>query len=95
MHILRIEHPVPTFEAWKEAFDSDPMQRRASGVRGYRVMRPSDDPSYVLVDLEFDGEAEAEAFGARLRELWRGAEAAGIMRNPQARIVEVAESRAL
>ena len=27
MHILRIEHPVPDYDAWKEAFDSDPISR--------------------------------------------------------------------
>jgi hypothetical protein len=25
MPILRIEHPVPDFDAWKTAFDSDPL----------------------------------------------------------------------
>jgi len=33
MHILRIEHPVPNFDAWKKAFDSDPLGREQSGVR--------------------------------------------------------------
>lgn len=27
MHVLRIEHPVPDFDAWKEAFDNDPVRR--------------------------------------------------------------------
>ena len=27
VHILRIEHPVPDYDAWKEAFDSDPISR--------------------------------------------------------------------
>jgi hypothetical protein len=27
MHILRIEHPVPDYDAWKQAFDSDPLNR--------------------------------------------------------------------
>jgi hypothetical protein len=33
MYILRIEHPVPDFEGWKTAFDSDPVGREKSGVR--------------------------------------------------------------
>jgi hypothetical protein len=36
MHILRIEHPVPNYNAWKAAFDSDPIDREGSGVRRYR-----------------------------------------------------------
>ncbi len=93
MHILRIEHPVPQFDAWKEAFDSDPVHREQSGVRSYRTLRPIDDRNYVLVDLEFDGSTEAEAFLAALRELWGRVEGR-IMVSPQARIVEVVESKA-
>ena len=40
MHILRIEHPVPDYDAWKEAFDSNPISREHSGVRRYRILRP-------------------------------------------------------
>jgi hypothetical protein len=92
MTILQIEHPVRDFDAWKIAFDSDPVGRREGGVRRYRVYRPTDDPNYVVVDLELDGPAEAEAFLARLRELWSRAVAQGLIRDPQARILEVAET---
>lgn len=53
-----------------------------------------DDPGYVAVDLEFETVAEAESFLAALRELWRRAEAEGLIVRPQARIVEVAENAA-
>lgn len=90
MHILRIEHPVPNFDAWKEAFDSDPINREQSGVRRYRVFRPIDDPNYVMIDLEFDSAGEAEAVHAALRELWGRVE---VMHSPQARIAEAVESK--
>ena len=93
MSILRIEHPVRDFEAWKETFDSDPVGREQSGVRRYRVLRPIDDPNYVMVDLEFDSSSEAEAFGAALRGLWRRVEAEGLISSPRARIVEVVEGK--
>jgi hypothetical protein len=64
MPILRIEHPVPDFDAWREAFDGDPIGREQSGVRRHRVLRPVDDPSYVMIDLEFDSPNEAEAVRA-------------------------------
>jgi hypothetical protein len=90
MTILRIEHQVPSFDKWKEAFDSDPIGRRQGGVRRYQIMRPVDDPSYVMVDLEFDSVSEAEAFLGDLRKLW--AHVAGtIMQNPRTRLIEVAE----
>jgi hypothetical protein len=88
MHILRIEHPVPNFDAWKEAFDSDPIGRERSGVRRYRVLRPIDEPNYVMIDLEFDSASEAEAVHAALRELWGRVD---VMHSPQAQIVEAVE----
>ena len=66
MYILRIEHPVPDYAAWKAAFDSDPIGRERSGVRRYRILRAIDDPSHVMVDLESDSASEAEAVRAAL-----------------------------
>ncbi len=70
MHILRIEHPIPDFDGWKKAFDSDPVGRKKSGVRRYQVLRPIDDPNYVMIDLEFDTAREAEALLAAMRVVW-------------------------
>ena len=92
MPIVQIEHPVPNFDAWKKAFDSDPVGRERSGVRRYQVLRPLDNPNYVMIDLEFASSSEAEAFLAAMREVWRRVEGT-IMENPQARIVEVVESK--
>jgi hypothetical protein len=69
MYILRIEHPVPDYDAWKAAFDSDPIGRERSGVRRYRIMRTTDDPSHLMLDLEFDSLGEAEAVKAALGEV--------------------------
>lgn len=90
MHILRIEHPVPSYDAWKAAFDSDPIDREGSGVRCYRILRAIDDPNYVMIDLEFDSASEAEAAHAALRDLWSRVD---VMHSPRARIVEVVESK--
>ena len=68
--ILRIEHAIGDFGAWKRAFDSDPLGRKKSGVRCYRILRPADNPSYVMIDPEFDGSKEAEIFGGALRKMW-------------------------
>lgn len=93
MPVLQIEHPVRDFDAWKKAFDSDPVGREEGGVRRYRILRPIDDPKYILVDLEFDSSGEAEAFHAALRDLWRRVEAEGLIENPRARILEAVESK--
>jgi hypothetical protein len=92
MFIVQIEHPVPNFEAWKKAFDSDPVGRERSGVRRYKVLRPIDNPNYSMVDLEFDSSSEVEAFLAAMREVWSRVEGK-IIENPRVRIVEVVESK--
>jgi len=74
MPILRIEHPVADFNAWKRAFDSDPVGREKSGVRRYQILRSLDDPNYVMIDLEFDTSREAEAFIAAMRVVWGASE---------------------
>jgi hypothetical protein len=93
MPVLRIEHPVPDFDAWKkEGFDSDPVGRQQGGVRSHRVLRDVDDPNYVMIDLEFDSAGEAEAFRAALRDMWRRVEGRfGWTESPRARIVEAVE----
>jgi len=92
MYVLRIEHPVPDFDGWKKAFDSDPVGREKSGVRRYRVLRPIDDPNYVMIDLDFDTPAQAEALLAAMRVVW-GRVQGKVMTNPQARIVEAVEAK--
>ena len=95
MTILHIEHPVRDFDLWKKAFDSDPIRRERSGIRYHQVLRPVDDPNYVMIDLSFENSEAAESFLAGLREeVWRSATAGSVlMGTPQTRIVEVVESR--
>lgn len=92
MFMLRIEHPVPDYDAWKQAFDSDPAVRERAGVRRYQILRPIDDPNFVMIDLEFDAPGDAEALLAELRIIW-GRVQGKIMSNPQARIVESLETK--
>jgi hypothetical protein len=90
MTTLRIEHPVPDFERWKNVFDRDPARRQAGGVRSYRVLRPVDDAKYAIVDLEFDDLAGAQAFLEVLKGVWRNAEGK-VMNEPKARIFETVD----
>ena len=90
MYILRIEHPVSDYDAWKAAFDSDPIGRERSGVRRYRIMRPTDDPSHVMLDLEFDSLGEAEAVRAALEDPTSPLE---VTHGLRVRITEVVETK--
>jgi hypothetical protein len=92
MLILQIEHKVPNFDGWKKVFDSDPINREKSGVRRYRIFQPTDDPNYVLMDLEFDNSVDAEAALAALRKLWNQVEGT-VMFGPKARILNLVESK--
>jgi hypothetical protein len=95
MVTLRIEHPVPDFDAWRRAFDSDPLDRRGSGVRRYRILRPVDDLSVVMVDLDFERRDDAEAMREALLRLWGRAEREGLIGAGRARILEVVETAEL
>jgi hypothetical protein len=91
MFILKIEHPIPDYASWKKAFDDDPAGRKKSGVRQYRILRPVDNPNYVMIDLEFDTMKEAEGLLAAMRLIWKGVQGT-IMSDPKTRIVEAVET---
>jgi hypothetical protein len=93
MLTLRIEHQVADFDAWKQAFESDPVGRERSGVRRYSISRVVDDPNYVMIDLDFDSRSEAEGLLAAMRDVWGVVEPAGLVVGPQARIVQTVETK--
>jgi hypothetical protein len=93
MTVLRIEHTVPDYEAWKLAFDGDPAARERSGVRRYRILRAVDDPNDVMIDLEFDSRGEAEAMLTTLRAIW-GRVQGTLIGDVTARLVEPVETAA-
>lgn len=89
MSTLHIEHPISDFETWKAAFDRAAPLRAKGQVRAYEIHQPVDDPSYVMVRLEFDDHGAARAFLAMLEELWKSREATPALRGvPRARILE-------
>jgi hypothetical protein len=94
MPIVRIEHSVPSFEKWKQAFDSDPADRKGSGVRRYQILRLQNDPTYVMIDLEFDSTSEAAAFLDTMQRIWSGPGKA-VMQNARGRLADVVEAKEL
>ena len=94
MIIVRAEHEIGDFDTWKAAFDRDPIQRERSGVRRYRVVRPIDDPHFVIMDFEFDTEVAARAFQMSLHKLWASPAAAPAPRgSPSTRLVDPVETK--
>lgn len=90
MTILQIEHKIPNYDGWKKAFDSDPIDRKKSGVKRHRVYRPTDDPNYVVIDLEFDNLDSAQIALGALKNLWSKVEGT-VMTNPKTRILDVVD----
>ena len=91
---VQIEHPIRDLESWRAAFDSDPVGRKQAGVRRYRVMRPVNDVNRVVIELEFDNTAAAEAFLAAMRKVWNRVEGT-LITGPAARILETVEAKEL
>jgi hypothetical protein len=91
---VHLEHPVPDYDAWKAAFDADPLGRAGAGVLAYRILRPVDDLRRVAVDLEFADRPAADRFREALLHLWTTGGAMTVMRDPVLRIEEVAEAGA-
>lgn len=92
MPTLQIDHRVASYDEWKQVFDSDPLGRASAGVRSYRLARLADDPNHVVVDLEFETVAGAEAFAEKLRAMWTEAGARLGLESPTARVLETVEA---
>ena len=91
MHSLRIEHPVTDFAQWRRAFDAVAEARQEAGVRSQRVLRPTDDDHYVLVDLDFDTVEQATAFLGFLRvRVWGvPASSPALLGDPLTRVLSI------
>jgi hypothetical protein len=70
MTTLRIEHKISNYAEWKKAFDSDPINRKKSGVKRYRIYRPGDDEKFVIIDLEFDQPEQAQKTQISLHKMF-------------------------
>lgn len=93
MVTLRIEHAITDYDTWRGAFERGAVMRQETGVKRYEIQRPVDDPNYVLVDLEFEDVAGAEALLGMLRgRIWTSPETApALVGQPQVRIVDTVE----
>jgi len=93
MPTLHIEHAVNDFDVWQAAFDRFADVRTRFGVLAHRIYRPVDDPRYVVIDLDFGTDAEAQRFLTFLREqVWTSAaNAPALVGSPRTRILEPAQ----
>lgn len=70
MITLRIEHKIASYDGWRKAFDSDPLNRKQAGVRHFRIYQPKEDANLVIIELDFDHLEQAEAMQKALNQLF-------------------------
>ena len=94
MITLHIEHAISNFSTWRAAFEGFTDMRTSSGVRSHTVWQPLDDPTYVLIDLNFDTAEQAERFRETLQtRVWGNPENSPALEGaPITRILEVRET---
>lgn len=92
MPTLQIEHEVPSYDGWKKVFDSDPINRKQSGVKSYRIYKPADNPNLVIVELDFENIDLLNTTLQALQNLWNKVQGS-VMRNPKTKILEIVESK--
>jgi hypothetical protein len=92
MTTLHIEHPITDLDVWLAAFDRLTAARANAGVQAQRVMHPIDDPSYIVVDLDFTTTEEAQRFLAFLQDnVWSSsAGSPALSGTPQTRLLQAA-----
>ena len=90
MFTLSIEHAISDFRTWQQAFDRFAEAREKAGVVGQRIRRPVDDPHYVVIELEFEAQANAENFRQfLLNVIWANRDASpALVGTPASRILE-------
>jgi hypothetical protein len=62
MTVLVVHHRVRDFDAWKPIFDEHESSRRRYGAERHWIYRTVEDPSDVVVAVEFPSEEGARGF---------------------------------
>jgi hypothetical protein len=90
MFTLSIEHAIIDFRTWKQGFDRFGEAREKAGVLSHRVRRPVDDPHYLVIELDFAAQENADTFRRFLHHVvWANRDASpALVGTPETRILE-------
>ncbi|WP_280347131.1 hypothetical protein [Nocardia neocaledoniensis] len=91
---LHIDNTVRDYDTWKAAFDQYARFRSDHGVRTYRIGRVDSEPVRVLVDLDFDDRAGAEAFRVALSAVLATPRSRAMVISHESWLADVVEERA-
>ena len=81
MPAMLIRHKVADYAAWSVVFAEQGITRRANGSQGWQLFRNADDPTEVLMLLEWDDLERARLF-ADSDDLREALEQAGVTDRP-------------
>jgi heme-degrading monooxygenase HmoA len=81
MATIVVRHKVKDYDTWKAGYDDNGSARKAAGCQGTVVYRNADDPSEVVVVLDWDSLENAKQF-ASSPELREAMERAGVIDQP-------------
>jgi heme-degrading monooxygenase HmoA len=90
MAFLLVRHKVKDYDKWEDGFDLDEPNRWASGSKGGLILRNVDDPSEVVVVLEWDSAKALREFTAS-KALKNGMKRSGVIDEPDMYVVDVEE----
>ena len=90
MPFLLVRHKVLSYDKWKDGFDEDEPNRWAGGSKGGFIFRGADDPSQVVVVLEWDSSKTVREFAhsTALRDRMR---CEGVLDEPDIYVVDEAD----
>lgn len=91
MITLRIKHKIATYDGWKKAFDSDPINRKQSGVKQYRIYRPAEDDLFIIIELDFDNLEQAQSAQTALNRIFGNIDGK-IIFGPKTKILNLVEA---
>ncbi len=95
MTTVQIQHEVRDFDAWKRAFDQDPLRRGRGGAVRHVLYRVDGKPNLVVIQLQFAMREDADAYLLELERMLPTVEdAIGFgPEGPKAWILEEVEER--
>lgn len=91
MPAILIRHRVQDYNTWKPVFDEHGTTRQASGSRGGHLYRTEEDPTNLVILLEWDDLQRAREF-AQSDDLRETKQRAGVADQPDVYFLEEVEA---
>lgn len=66
-NVVEIAHSVKDYAAWRPLFNTDSVERKASGMKDIVVGRSVDNPNHIMIALEVSDVQKAKDFAAKPR----------------------------